>query len=67
MLNIKGDILKNVGNQSVMFPLDFYSISFSTMEVNGNQQLFDSSKFFKISCVQHEKETYRSLERHDGG
>ncbi len=34
----------------LMVPIDFHSISFPTMELNGNEQLFDSSKFFKISC-----------------
>ncbi len=48
MLNKKEDILKNAGNQ-LMVPIDFHSISFPAMEVNGDQQLFGSSKFFKIS------------------
>ncbi len=30
-------------------PIDFYSIYFPTMEVNGDQQLFGSLKSFKIS------------------
>ncbi len=48
MLNIKEDILKNAGNQTVDGPIDLYSIYFPTMEVSGDQQLFSSSKFFKI-------------------
>ncbi len=48
MLNIKVDILKNAGNQTVDGP-HWLSISFPTLEVNGDQQLFDPSKFFKIS------------------
>ncbi len=47
MLNIKEDILKNAGNQTV--PIDFYSIYFPPMEIKGDQQLFGSSKFFKLS------------------
>ncbi len=40
-----------------MVPIDFHYISLSTIEVNGNQQLFGSSKFFKIYIfyVQHKK------------
>ncbi len=49
MLNTKEDILKNAGNQTIDGPIDFYSISFSTMEVSGDQQPFGCSKFFKIS------------------
>ncbi len=41
-----------------MVPIDFNSIIFPTIEVDGDQQLFDSSEFFKIFCVQHKKETY---------
>ncbi len=33
MLNIKGDMLKNAGNQTI------HCISFPTMEFNGDQQL----------------------------
>ncbi len=32
-----------------LFPIHFHSIYFPTMEVNGDQQLFGSSKLFKIS------------------
>ncbi len=44
----KDDILKNVGNQTVVdIAIDFYSIYFfHTMEVNGYQQLL--STVFKI-------------------
>ncbi len=35
--------------KQLMVPIDFHSISFPIMEVNGEQQLFGSSKFFKIS------------------
>ncbi len=41
MLNIKEDILKNAGNQTVDGLIDFHSIYFLTMDVNGDQQLFD--------------------------
>ncbi len=43
--------------KQLIVPIDFHSISFPTMEVNGDQQLF---------CVQHKKETYTGLERHEG-
>jgi len=33
LLNTKEDILKNVGNQTVMVPVDVHSIFFPTMEV----------------------------------
>ncbi len=36
------------------------------MEVNGDQQLFGTSKFFKIYCVEHKKETQTGLERSKG-
>ncbi len=51
-----------------MAPIYFHSISFSTIEVNGDQQLFGSSEFFKMSSfgVQHKKESYTGLERHEG-
>ncbi len=50
MLNIKEDILK-LGVKQLMAPVDFYSIYFATMDVTGDQQLFSSSKFFKVSSV----------------
>ncbi len=34
-----------------MVPIDFNSIIFPTIEVDGDQQLFDSSEFFKIYFV----------------
>jgi len=37
-LNTKEDILNNVGNQTVV---DFHSICFPTVQVNGNRQLFN--------------------------
>ncbi len=51
MLNIKEDILKNAGNQTVDGPIDFHSISFPTMEVNGDQQLFGSSKYLLLCSI----------------
>ncbi len=35
--------------KQLMVPIDFHSIYFPIMEVNGDQQLFGSLKFFKIS------------------
>ncbi len=35
--------------KQLMVPIDFHSISFPAVEVNGDQQLFASSKYFKIS------------------
>ncbi len=41
--------------------IDFLSISFPTMEINGDQKLF-----FKIFiCIQHKKETYQGLEQQE--
>ncbi len=48
--------------KQLMVPIDFRSMSFPTMEFNGNQQLFDCSNF----CVQHKKETLRGAEWHEG-
>ncbi len=42
-------------------PIDFHSISFPTMEFNGDQQLS-----LKLWSVQHKKETYTGLEWHEG-
>ncbi len=52
MLNKKEDILKNAGNQTVDGLIDFHSISFLTMDVNGDQQLFDCqhSSEYLILC-----------------
>ncbi len=35
--------------KQLMVSIDIHSISFPTMEVNGEQQLFGSSELFKIS------------------
>ncbi len=34
--------------KQLIVPINFHGISFPAMEVNGDQQLFGSSKFFKI-------------------
>ncbi len=34
--------------KQLMVSIDFYSISFPTMQVNGDQQLFGSSKYIYI-------------------
>ncbi len=49
--------------KQLMVPIDFHYISLSTIEVNGNQQLFGSSKyiFFMFNI---RKETYTGLEPH---
>ncbi len=51
--------------KQLMVPIDFHSIYLPTMEVN------PAVWFFKILqniffCVQHKKETYTGLERHEG-
>ncbi len=51
--------------KQLMAPIDFRSISLPTMEVNGNQQLFGSSKYFKISSFVFNKETQTGLEWHE--
>ncbi len=51
MWNVKEDILKNAGNQTEN---DFHSISFPTIEVNADQQLFDhkhSSKYLLLASL----------------
>ncbi len=35
--------------EQLVVPIDFHSVYFPTMEVNGDQQLFGSLKFLKIS------------------
>ncbi len=53
--------------KQLMVPIEFHSISFNTMEVKGDQQLFSSSKFYflqNIFYVQH-KETHTGLEQHE--
>ncbi len=35
--------------EQLLVPIDFHSISFLIMKVNGDQQLFGTSKFFEIS------------------
>ncbi len=35
--------------KQLMVPIDFHSIPLATVELNGDQQLFGSSKFLKIS------------------
>ncbi len=53
--------------KQLMVPIDFHSITFPTMEVNGDQQLFGSSKFFKISSsVFNIRNFYTGLEQHEG-
>ncbi len=39
--------------KQLMAPIDFHSIYFPTVEVNGGQQLLGSSKFFKITFERH--------------
>ncbi len=62
MLNIKEDILKNAGNQTVDGPTDFHSISFSRKSMGNNCLVLQNISF----CVQHKKEMYTGLERHEG-
>ncbi len=54
--------------KELIFPIDLQSISFPTMEVSGDQQLFFSSKILQniFFYVQHKKETYTGLEGHEG-
>ncbi len=48
MLNIKEVFWRMLVIEQLMVHIDFHSISFP-LEVNGDQQLFGSSKFFDIS------------------
>ncbi len=50
MLKINKNIFwRKLVIKQLMVPIDFHSMSFPTVEVNGDQQLFLSSKYFKIS------------------
>jgi len=63
LVNTKEYILRNVGNQTVDGPIDFYI----TLKVNGPHQLF-GYPFFNmiIFCVQQKKETHSGLEPLEG-
>ncbi len=60
MLNIKEDILKSAGNQTVDGSHWLHSIAFP---VETNNCLFLQNIFF---CVQHKKETHTGLEWREG-
>ncbi len=50
-LNTKEDILKNVGNQTVLVPIDFYCIFFCQYNgTNGNQNCFPSKQGMILQC-----------------
>ncbi len=60
--NIKDDILKNVGNQTVWFPLDEYKI-----EVNGNRDCLVINILQNIFfCFLPKKEMHTCLVTHEG-
>ncbi len=63
LLNIKEDILKNVGDQMlVAIGLHNVLVFFvCAMDVNGYQQLFGFPHFFPniLFCVQQERRSYR--------
>ncbi len=50
MLNIE-DVFTNAGNQTVDGPIDFYSMSFSTMRGKGDQKQFKKSLFFHANIT----------------
>ncbi len=52
------DILKNAVIKQLLVPIDFRSISFPTMDVHGDQQLF-----FKISSVFNIRKKHAALVR----
>ncbi len=59
----KEDILKS----QAVFPIDFYSIYFPTVEVNGTIHCSITSIFLNIFFyVEHKKETNTVLEWHEG-
>ncbi len=49
--------------KQLIVPIDFHIFSFPTMEVNGDQQLFGSSKYLLL-CSTYKKETHTGLEQH---
>ncbi len=63
LLNIKKDILKNVGTQIAAAAIDFHShYFFHTMEINGYQQMFNY-RCLILFCIQWKKETLTGLEQ----
>ncbi len=55
LLNTKEDILKNVGRRIVLGTIDFHSIFFPTMEVNGAPKQPDyklSSEYLSLCSVE---------------
>ncbi len=53
LLNTNGDILKNVGNRAVPGTIDFHSIVFPAMEVNGapKQPAYKLSSTYLYLCL----------------
>ncbi len=62
LLNTKEDILKNVENQTVA--IDFHSMEKNTVEVFGNQKLFNyqhSSKYIRLCSTEERNSTWKTL------
>ncbi len=61
LLNTKEDILKNVGNRAVLGTIDFHSIFFPTMEVNGapKQPAYKLSSEDLPLCSTEQRHSYR--------
>ncbi len=51
--------------KQLMVPIDLHSIPFPTIEVSGYQQLFGSSKLFKIYFLFSIRNTFTGLERYE--
>jgi len=63
LLNTKQEILKNDWNFGT---IDFHSIFFSTMEVNGAKQLFGSNRSSKYLPFCSAEETHTGLQQLEG-
>jgi len=65
LIYTKKDILENNWNQ-LFGTIDFHSIFFSTMEVNGAKQLVPIVLQNIFICVQQKKETHTGLQQLEG-
>ncbi len=67
LLNTEEDILKNVGNRAVLGTIDFHSIFFPTIEVNGAQNSLVTNFLQNIFlCVRQNKDIHTGLELLEG-
>ncbi len=66
--NTKEGILKNIGNQIDLVPIDFYYMDKQFNVINGNQNSLVTNILQNIFfCVLHKKESHTGLERRHKG